>query len=294
MSYENEDNTPDNRIDWANTPLPDAWPDTLRLTNPVDLWRFVYSVLRRKRATVVLPAKMPGIALIPSYVLQEFHNLPNGNYSSKLVRGYATGFDVSMLGILQRLRLRLADLLQPACRTLDIGCGSGRMAPALQSAGTEQSWGIDPSPYLLQCAAQHNPGLLLLQGVGEKLEFADASFDAVSVCFVFHEIPPRYAEQMLKEIHRVLKPGGKLGVVEPSFLQRKLSSVQLLRRFGWRGIYFRLLAHFVHEPFVEAWHRCDLPTWFAEAGFTVLQDDDRVPCRLLLLERCEQDGVHKP
>ena len=79
--------------DWAGVQLPDAWPDRLRwqrLTHPL---RIASAVLRGRAGRVVLPENLPGSAALPKYLLQEFHNLPNGNYSKSVTRGYARAFD---------------------------------------------------------------------------------------------------------------------------------------------------------------------------------------------------------
>src|SRR5690606_25206123 len=83
--------------DWRSLELPDPWPDRLDLRRPRHLWQFLRCITGR-RQRVQLPDNLPGRDALPKYVLQEFHNLPNGNYSKKVTRGYITGFDRVMLG----------------------------------------------------------------------------------------------------------------------------------------------------------------------------------------------------
>lgn len=84
---------------------------------------------------------------------------------------------------------------------LEIGVGSGRFAAPL---GVQV--GVDPSPAMLAHAAAR--GILAVQGMAERLPFAEASFDhalvVTTLCFV--DSAPR----MLAEARRVLKPGGRL------------------------------------------------------------------------------------
>jgi len=84
---------------------------------------------------------------------------------------------------------------------LEIGVGSGRFAGPLGV-----SVGVDPSPAMLRLAAAR--GISVVQGVAEQLPFTDAQFDyalvVTTLCFV--ESPRR----MLREAHRVLKPGGRI------------------------------------------------------------------------------------
>lgn len=273
-------------IDWATVELPDAWPDRLDWKNPAVVWRFWRRVMGGQRAPVVVPDGLPGADAIPRYVLQEFHNLPNGNYSKSISRGYAWGFDLAMLGTMRAGRRMVAQRLQGTGRVLDLGCGAGHLAAALRAAGVPEVWGLDPSPYLLQYAAQRYPDICWRQGVGEKTGLPASYFDAVSICFVLHEIPPRYLLQVLAELRRILRPGGRLVILEPSPVQMRDPAWQLWRRFGWRGVYFRWLANHAYEPFVTAWHAQDLPAVLAEQGFVISGDEVGCPFRPGSLLRC--------
>lgn len=270
--------------DWPSLDLPDTWPDQLDLRRPRHLWRFLRGIAG-KRQRIQLPEAMPGRELLPKYLLQEFHNLPNGNYSKKVTRGYITGFDRVMLGQMCLARGRLAGYLAGCRSALDVGCAGGRTAAALKAAGVPEVWGIDPSPYLLQHAARDFPGVRFVQGVAERTGFAAGRFDGIAACFLLHELPPRYLEQALAEFHRILAPGGRLAICEPSRLQMSGSLRQLWRSSGWRGLYFHLLARFLHEPFVHAWHRCDARELFARCGFELEVDEERLPLRYLFARR---------
>src|SRR6266581_3083333 len=95
-------------LPWAQIELPDAWPDALDLRRPRDLWQFLTKVLLRRLSRVRLPPDLPLNVVLPDYLLLEFHNLPNGNYSKKVARGYSTGFDLVMLGEMRRARRAMA------------------------------------------------------------------------------------------------------------------------------------------------------------------------------------------
>ena len=151
--------------DWGGLELPDSWPDRLDLRRPRQLLALLRRTVASRRSRVQLPAQMPGAELLPKYLLQEFHNLPNGNYSRRISRGYITGFDRVMLGHMRTARTRLADFLRGCDSAIDIGCGGGRTAAALHAAGVREVWGLDPSPYLLQHAAHDFPQLRFVQGL---------------------------------------------------------------------------------------------------------------------------------
>ncbi|MBB5347571.1 class I SAM-dependent methyltransferase [Desulfoprunum benzoelyticum] len=86
-------------------------------------------------------------------------------------------------------------------RGIEIGVGSGRFAAPL---GVQV--GVDPSPAMLVRAARR--GIKVVEGTAEALPFADASFDhalvVTTICFV--DSP----STMLAEVHRILRPGGRL------------------------------------------------------------------------------------
>lgn len=272
------------QVDWATAQLPQTWPDTSVGRGLRDVLRLLMHPFR-KRTRVQLPAGLPGAERIPRYALLEFHNLPNGNYSNSLTRGYITGFDVSMLGEMGRLARRMARTLAHCESVLDLGCGGGRTAATLHREGIADVWGLDPSPYLLQHAARMHPQVRFVQGVMEELPFPDGRFGGVTASFVFHEVPPQFIRRGLAEIARVLRPGGLLLVAEPSPLQFHGSFISAVRRFGWRGGYFWTLVRCVHEPFVKSWHRFALVDEAARFGLELVEVEEGMPIKYWALRK---------
>lgn len=98
---------------------------------------------------------------------------------------------------------------------LDVGCGDGELASALNRHGAVVT-GLDADPMMIASAQRRSEidhtQLRLVEGQAERLPFDDASFDyvlAVTVlCFV------RDAEHAVAEMARVLKPGGHLIIGE--------------------------------------------------------------------------------
>jgi ubiquinone/menaquinone biosynthesis C-methylase UbiE len=272
-------------IDWAGVSLPDAWPDRLRLARPRDLLTLVRRLFGGRRR-VEVPTGLPGGDELPEYLRQEFHHLPNGNYSKRIVAGYAHGFDLLMLGRARRARNEIARRLAACRAVLDVGCGDGGLASALVAAGVLEVWGLDPSPYLLREAARKHPQVRLVQGLAEGTPFPDARFDGAGACFLFHELPPPIADRALAELHRILAPGAKLVIVEPSPIQfRPKELARFVRRSGLSGLYFWLLARAVYEPFAAAWHRREPRAWLDAHGFDLCEDVTGMPLRLLSATR---------
>lgn len=271
--------------DWQHIQLPDTWADQFNFANPVHVFRF-FQCIFSERMRVRIPETLMGNEHIPKYALQEFHNLPNGNYSNALTPGYIKGFDVSMLNKVEPVRRHLAAALARQHCVLDVGCAGGKTAAAIMRAGVPEVWGLDPSPYLLQHAAKTFPEIHFVQGKAEQTGFRDARFDGISACFMFHEMPPKYADQALTEFHRILATGGLLAIAEPSPIQYyETSWLKLFRDWGFSGIYFRVLARFVFEPFVESWHKRNIHTWMQNHGFEVIADTDRCPVRTIIARK---------
>jgi len=272
-------------IDWSTVELPETWADNIVFRKFSDLRLFIRKVRGKQIERVQLPEGLPLNVELPKYILQEFHNLPNGNYSKQISQGYITGFDISMLGKMKAVRQKVANDLKNCESVLDLGCAGGRMAATLKQNGKHDVWGLDPSPYLLKHAARDNPDINFIQGLAENTGFADARFDGISACFVFHEIPPRFAKKALKEAARILKPGGILSIAEPAPEQLYWSYWKMFKCFGFSGLYFRYLAKKVHEPFVDAWHKNDYGKLASAHGFELIEDDTQMPVRYLVLKK---------
>lgn len=110
--------------------------------------------------------------------------------------------------------------LRPGERALDVACGTGVLARALAArVGAEGSvHGIDVNPGMLAVAARRAPGIEWRSGSAEALPYDDGSFDAVFCQFglMFLDSP----EEALREMARVLAPGGRLVVAVFDSLER--------------------------------------------------------------------------
>jgi ubiquinone/menaquinone biosynthesis C-methylase UbiE len=132
-------------------------------------------------------------------------------------------FDTFVLrGRLRKLRNRAADLaqLQPGEAVLDVGCGTGALAlEAYKRVGAAgRVCGIDPGPRQV-ARARSKAGragipIEFQVGVIERLAFLDQSFDAVLSTLLMHHLPDDLKRLGLAEIARVLKPGGRLVIVD--------------------------------------------------------------------------------
>jgi ubiquinone/menaquinone biosynthesis C-methylase UbiE len=120
------------------------------------------------------------------------------------------------------LRQMTADMaqLQSGETVLDVGCGTGTLAMfAKERVGaTGHVSGIDPSASFLATAcrkaARRGLSIDFQPGVIEQLAFPNQSFDVVLSSMMTHQLPDDLKRQGLAEIARVLKPGGRLLVLD--------------------------------------------------------------------------------
>jgi ubiquinone/menaquinone biosynthesis C-methylase UbiE len=117
--------------------------------------------------------------------------------------------------LVQDLRPHIGSL-----RILDVGCATGRLLERFAEAGAADLFGVDLAPRILEVARERLSGT----GASVELRTADAedvlpwnrdSFDVVTLTGVLHHFfRPLDA---LAEIHRVLRPGGRLVLIDPCF-----------------------------------------------------------------------------
>jgi len=151
--------------------------------------------------------------------------------------------------------------------------------------GVQDVWGVDPCPYALELATGRVPGARFVQGLAESTSFSTGRFDGIGVCFVLHELPRRVVDQALSEFARLLSPGGRLVISEPSSVHIQSSWFSLVRRHGPMGLYFRLLASLAFEPFLEDWLGLDLDAALVRNGFRVERDTLGMPFREVVAVR---------
>lgn len=94
--------------------------------------------------------------------------------------------------------------LSGAREALDVGCGEGRFCRILQGLGLKTT-GLDPTRGLLDAARARDPVGDYVEGVGERLPFADTSFDLVVSYLSLIDIPDIRAA--IPEMARVARPG---------------------------------------------------------------------------------------
>lgn len=142
-------------------------------------------------------------------------------------------------------------------RILDLGCGTGSMTLILKAAYPQaEVIGLDLSPYML-CHAQHKSqkaqlNIHWLHGLAEATDLEAHSFDVITLCMVFHEMPPHISRLVLQECRRLLQPGGQLIILD--------GNQNRLRHADWLIRLFR-------EPYSTVYAQESIQDWTTEAGF---------------------------
>lgn len=113
----------------------------------------------------------------------------------------------------RRTAVQLAGI-GPCDDVLDLACGTGDLARAMSAAGPRRTVGADFSAGMLRHAAAAPPPrpIRWVQGDGQRLPFASGSFSVVSCAFGVRNFQDLAAG--LREMRRVLRPGGRAVIVE--------------------------------------------------------------------------------
>jgi demethylmenaquinone methyltransferase/2-methoxy-6-polyprenyl-1,4-benzoquinol methylase len=108
---------------------------------------------------------------------------------------------------------------QPGERVLDVATGTGMVAVALARRSACEVVALDQSEEMLGEArarvtgdAQLATRISFVRGEAERLPFADAEFDVLTFTYLLRYVDDRTAT--MRELARVLKPGGRIGMVE--------------------------------------------------------------------------------
>ncbi|HET7573318.1 MAG TPA: bifunctional demethylmenaquinone methyltransferase/2-methoxy-6-polyprenyl-1,4-benzoquinol methylase UbiE [Gaiellaceae bacterium] len=120
---------------------------------------------------------------------------------------------VMTAGLDRRWRaIAVREAVHPGDRVLDACCGTGDLAIAARRAGAGEVVGLDFAEQMLVRARRKEPAIEWVQGDMLALPFADASFDAATVGFGVRNVAD--LEAGLRELRRVLRPGGRLAILE--------------------------------------------------------------------------------
>jgi demethylmenaquinone methyltransferase/2-methoxy-6-polyprenyl-1,4-benzoquinol methylase len=108
-------------------------------------------------------------------------------------------------------RLAVEAVVQPGDRVLDACCGTGDLAVAAEREGGIVT-GLDFSARMLERARRKSSSITWVEGDLLALPFEDGAFDSATVGFGVRNVAD--LDEALAELHRVLRPNGRLAILE--------------------------------------------------------------------------------
>lgn len=104
---------------------------------------------------------------------------------------------------------RFADNTRGVGLVSDLGCGPGQVARYLHERGVAVC-GVDLSPGMIGRARQLNPGIEFRQGDMTSLDVPSEAWTGITAFYAIVNLPPADVAQAIREMWRVLRPGGRL------------------------------------------------------------------------------------
>jgi ubiquinone/menaquinone biosynthesis C-methylase UbiE len=223
----------------------------------------------------------------PRYYLQNFHFQSGGWMTEESARRYDIQVEVLFNGTANATRRQALPELhevfrgrdQRRLRLIDVGCGTGRFLDFVK-----QAWprlpvvGLDMSePYLAEARRHLRQWARVAVAVGkaEAIPFPDASQDAVTSIFMLHELPPAVRRAVFAECARVLKPGGRLVLID---------SLQLGDEPDYDGL-LELFPQNFHEPYYASYLNEDFAAMGAACGLKYVRSVNAFVSKVIVLDK---------
>lgn len=204
----------------------------------------------------------------PRYFVQNFHFQTDGYLSDRSAELYDYQVEVLFHGAADAMRRQalvpLAEFLHgrriAETRLLDVATGTGRFLTFVKDNYPRlPTIALDLSPHYLQhaqAALARDSRIGFVNAPAEAMPLADASIDVVTCIYLLHELPRKIREAVAREIARVLRPGGRL-ILMDSLQQGDAPPLDPL---------LALFPKAYHEPYYADYTRTDLNWLFGEAG----------------------------
>jgi ubiquinone/menaquinone biosynthesis C-methylase UbiE len=229
----------------------------------------------------------------PKYYLRNFHWQTDGWFSDRSAALYDAGVEFLFGGTADVMRrmalppivrsLRESGAAHP--RVLDVGCGTGRFLLQLAAAvPSARLYGLDLSPYYLDRARElvgKNTDLSLASENAEDMPWAEGTFDAVTSVFMFHELPPKVRRAVVREMARVVKPGGVVVLCDSAQLTDSPELKDVLQAFPQS----------YHEPYYRGYLRDDLGSLLEAEGLELCDSEPHLVSKVVAARRPTRRAV---
>ena len=223
----------------------------------------------------------------PRYYLQNFHFQSGGWMTDESAQRYDTQVEVLFNGAANATRRQalppLHDVFagrdQRRLSLLDVGCGTGRFLDFVK-----QTWprlpalGLDLSEAYVKEAKRHLQRWSrtdLMVGNAESIPLPDESQDVVTSIFMFHELPPKVRRIVISEFARVLKPGGRLVLVD---------SLQHGDEPDYDGL-LELFPQSFHEPYYLSYIKEDFAALCQDRGLTYIRNAKAFVSKVMVFDK---------
>ncbi|MBW4648378.1 MAG: class I SAM-dependent methyltransferase [Kastovskya adunca ATA6-11-RM4] len=216
----------------------------------------------------------------PDYYVRSFHAYEKGNLSWDAALEVEVAAHAVHAGIWpgagadgdRQLRqsyheVLKANLPQDPQDIVDLGCSVGMSTFSFQKTYPQAKLtGVDLSPYFLAVAHYRTqqrqseatqPSPQWVHAAAEATSLPDASYDLVSACLMFHELPQDATRQIFREARRLLRPGGHLAIMD----MNPQSEI-----YGKMPPYILTLLKST-EPYLDEYFTLDIEQAMMDAGF---------------------------
>jgi ubiquinone/menaquinone biosynthesis C-methylase UbiE len=253
------------------------------------LLRDAPNVVRRMRAGAYKDIPDVDKDRFPPYYRRTFHWQTDGYFSDFSAEVYELGVELLFRGTADVMRRQIIPPITKLVREteggaarmklLDIGCGTGRTLHQIARTHPEMRLhGTDLSPNYIRHARKRLEDiaeLTLAVENGEALPWADATFDVVTSVYMFHELPRNARRNVIREMFRVVRPGGLVVIEDSAQISESPQLEPVLRGFPQD----------FHEPFYADYLEDDLAAILSDTGFAVEETQPHLVAKVVIARK---------
>jgi SAM-dependent methyltransferase len=252
------------------------------------LLRDTPNVVRRKRSGDFRDIPAVDKQRYPAYYRRTFHWQTDGYFSEHSADIYELGVELLFRGTADVMRRQIIPpvtrFVEAAggaqhVRLLDVACGTGRTLHQLSRTHPDlRLYGVDLSPAYVRLARKQLDDVAEIAVAvenAEALPFADGAFDIATSVYLFHELPRNARRNVVRELFRVVRPGGIVVIEDSAQLVESAEIATALQAFPGE----------FHEPFFADYLEDDLAGLLAEVGFEIDSSEPHFVAKVVVARR---------